>query len=241
MEFKLKNKKIAFNPIRIVFLLICIYLLVLTSPYWINKFQILLVNDNNIDWIPEEVMQNGSVWGASLSPDHDILILPTGQSNFRVYYKTELYSMSGFWGAVPKISISDNRGFNYTYKTVDPVETDVFPDAVNQTRKVQPYLSFSLDTSKDVLHKLITANTELELKYPQKIAMSFNFEYTKSKVNREFKMFFVSQDEYLTIKKLFQEDIPEMTITPLIRGFISLGLLFLIVFNLKSLFKKVSN
>lgn len=239
MKIKLKGEKIKFNPFRIIILLICIYLFFANCPYWYEKLQVLTANENNINWIAKEIMNSGSVWGDTLSPNHDLLILPYGKKNFTVNYDTDFYSMSGFWGAIPKVSFSEKANFSYKIKTVDPIQVDQYPEAANRTRKVQPYLKFSIHSNKELLHKVIIANTVLELEYPQKKAMSFNFEYAKGSVKREFRLLFVSPEEYISIKKLFNKDIPEETVTLCLRAFISVLFLILIIMNIKSLFKKV--
>lgn len=236
MEIKIKQLKVKFNPIRIVLFLVCVYMFILTSPYWIDKFQILLADDKNIDWCPKEVLKKGA-WGGAISPNNELLVVPCGITNFTVYYSPDLYSMSGFWSAIPNVSISDSD-LKYTVKTVEPARTDVFPGTANQTRKIHPYLNFTIDTGKEVLHKTVEVKTNLELEYPQKIAMSMNFEYVNSEINKDFKLYFVSPDEYLVIKKILPRDRPEMKVTPFIRGFISLIFVTLIILNAKSLFKR---
>ncbi len=91
---------------------------------------------------------------------------------------------------------------------------------------------------KENLHKTVEVKTNLELEYPQKVAMSSNFEYVNSEITKDFKLYFVSPDEYHTIKKILPKDKPEMKVTPFIRGFISILFLIFIVLNAKSLIKK---
>ncbi len=239
MEIKIKQQKIEFNPIRLVLLIICIYIFVSTSPYWVDKFQTLLANDKNIDWCTKEVLEKGT-WGETLSPNHDLLVVPYGETEFTAYYSTELYSLSGFWGAIPYVSILNDKDLKYTVATVEPAHTDVYPGTANRIQKMYPYLKFSIDSGKENLHKTVEVKTNLELDYPQKTPMSldYDFEYVNSEITRDFKLYFVSPDEYLAIKNILPKDKSEMKVTPFIRGFISILFLIFIVLNGKSLFKK---
>lgn len=239
MEVKFRGERIQFNPFRIIILLICIYFFYLNCPYWYDKLLILTANKADTSWIPNEYLNDRSVWGTTLSTNHDLLILPYGKNNFTVKYDTDFYSMGGFWGAVPKVNFSEKSNLSSTIKTVEHIPVDRYPESANLSRKVYPYLKFSIDSNEKLLHKVVNVNTELDLIYPQKIAMSYNFEYTKSLVMRDFKVLYVLPKEYISLKKVFKEDVPEMAITPYLRGAISLLFLFLIIFNVKSLFRKV--
>ncbi len=101
---------------------------------------------------------------------------------------------------------------------------------------MHPYLKFSIDSEKESLHKIIGVKTNLELDYPQ--MFSSGFDYVNSEITKDFKLYFVSPNEYHTIRKVLPKDKPEMKVTPYIRGFISILFLLLIVLNAKSLFKK---
>lgn len=239
MEIRLRGERIRFNPFRIIILLICIYFFFKCCPYWYEKLQVLTANEKSINWIPREIMKDGSVWGNTLSPKHDLLILPYGKKNFTVNYDTDYYSISGFWGAIPKVSFSEKNNLCYKVKTVDPVPVDQYPGSADRIRKVRPYLEFSIDSNKELLHKVITTTTVLELEYPKKIENSLSFEYARGPVIREFKLLFVSPDEYHSIKKHFNEDMPETAAAIILRAVISIFFLALIIFNIKSLFKKV--
>lgn len=240
MEVKLRGKRIQFNPFRIIFLLVCIYLFYLGCPYWYDKLLILTANQANIDWIPKEYLNDRTVWGTSLSPNHDLLIVPYGKTNFTVNYDTDFYSIGGFWGAVPKVNFSEQNNLNYIVKTVEHVPVKQYPESANISRKVYPYVKFSIDSNEKLFHKIVSVNSKLELVYPQKIAMSFNFKYKKSFIERDFKLLFVSPKEYHSYKRLFKEDVLEMAITPYLRGAISLLFLVLIILNVKSLFREVA-
>jgi|GEM_PF-2712093 len=239
MEVRFRGERIQFNIFRIIVLLVLMYLFYINCPYWYEKIVILTANEANINWIPKEYLNDRSVWGTTLSPEHELLIVPFGKSNFTVNYDTDFYSMGGFWGAFPKVSFSEKSSLSYTIKTVESIQVEQYPESANVTRKVRPYINFSIDSSEGLLHKEVIVYTELELEYPQKIAKSFNFEYKKSLIKREFKVLFVSPKEYISIKKYFEEDVPEMAVTPYIRGFTTILFLALIIINIKSLFRKV--
>lgn len=123
---------------------------------------------------------------------------------------------------------------------IEPPRTDVYPGSADRIQKMYPYLKFSIDSGKENLHKIVEVKTNLELKYPQKTPMSieYDFEYVNSEITKDFKLYFVSPNEYHTIRKVLPKDKPELKVTPYIRGFISILFLTLIVLNAKSLFKK---
>lgn len=183
-------------------------------------------------------MGKSAVWGDSLSPNNNLIVIPYSRKELTIYYVTNIYSMSGFWGAKPKIKISDGINLKYTIKTVEPVSVENFPSVVENSSKVLPYLKLQLSSNRQLLHKMVKVKTDLVLEYPQLTSYS-TFDYFSSNVSREFSLFFVSPEEMPIIKKLFKKDLPEGLIVPYLMGFVSAFFFVLIIININSLFKKL--
>lgn len=238
MKITIKNKMYEFKPFKAIFILAWIYIFTLTCPYWIDKAQVLTANEKKIESLPKEVMEKSAVWGNSLSPNNNLIIIPYGRKELTIYYVTNIYSMSGFRGAKPKIKISDGIHLKYTIKTVDPVSVENFPSVVENSSKVLPYLKIQLNSNRQLLHRIVKVKTDLVLEYPQ-LTSYRTFNYFSSNVIREFSLFFVSPDEMPMIKKHFKKDLPEGVIVPYLIGAVSVFFFVLIIINLKLVFNKI--